>query len=196
MQRTVFEMHRQFQRIADQLEDKFGRRVVSALTTGDFDEAKVKLPKKKKDLIILTVSSHYLAKESPLRYLLQERLDEYSNQCDYFIGQIIKTLLVSKIIAINYILDSSILWKTTDGFFGNMIKYEIPPELKVLFLREKTPRRLEYHRGHRDKGSLKLDHQRVEDPRNDAVITELQNDIELQRKAAIDTAAFVEGFLW
>jgi len=173
------------------MENKYLRKLVSELTTGDFDSIDFQLPKKAMEIKLLCCISWFLS-DNPLKIYLRETLRENMKQYGDTLKQQVDILLLSKCHCINYILDSNVLGQNSREVFGNLSAYT--PKVKIRFLKERKPRREEFHRGFRDKGSRVLDNHGRDEWLKDYQSTEQQNEIEAERDNQWALTNFFEGY--
>jgi hypothetical protein len=143
------------------------------------------------DFLFLAISSWYLPEE--IGCLLRLELSEiFSENPDI---QVFELLLRSKAEMLIF-LEESNLWHTRD-FFGNLLTRERREKLFHLFFPIFVPikpnvKRVQRHRGYRDKGSLRFSHEVHEAWSG----TREQQTIEYNRLAQSETIALLAGFLY
>lgn len=143
-----------------------------------------------KDFIRLGIVSWYLPEEIGilLRVDLEEKLKFLAKEdrilCQQFLFSKARMLIFLK---------ETTLWHTRD-FFGNILgtTNNLNRFFKLSPLRRKV-KRPQRKRGYDDKGSKVSDEKWK--PKFDFTLTELQNQIEQERKSLKDTQLFIEGFL-
>ena len=144
---------------------------------------------RKKELILLAIFSWYI--DEGLGLLLRFSIREKVNSDDL---KYLELLLESKGQMLVFLEESS-EWSCRD-FFGNILTKENRLRIYSLFKPEfesrKKPKRLQRHRGYRDHGSLRLNHEIHECWR----ATAEQNEIESKRQEISDTLNFLRGFLF
>lgn len=184
----VRELNRHFTILARESSEVL-RSTVTILTTGQ--DPVLKLPSSVKERLLLSCISWYL--EDELGVLLRLKLEEEVNRFgpDYSIK--LSLLLQSKGGMINYILESNVLGNTPQEVFGNILA--IHPKIKVYPYKERKAKRLIRHRGYRDKGTLRLQHEYHGENESDWIDDQRQLDIEEQREIQQDTIQLLMGFL-
>lgn len=159
----------------------------------------------------LCCMSWYL--DDDIRVLLQLELQRqmYKYGPDY--SQKIALLLQSEPQCIIYILESNVFGTNPNAVFGNIrannpkigLKIYNPQRFKdshiwkfpgiSVSLITSSVKKPEFHRGYRDKGSRRIGSEYLSEEKKDFTTTELQNQIELDRQATIDSISFWSGFL-
>lgn len=143
----------------------------------------------KEDLVLLAIFSWYMPEEIGilLRFELQEICDK--NPEAIWLHFLIK----EKGLMYNYLCDTK-LWSTRD-FFGNILTKKRLNKIKYLyslkFKTKKKPKRVQRHRGYRDKGTLR----NIHEYHSFASCTGEQMTIEENRAIHKDTLSFLQGFL-
>lgn len=139
-------------------------------------------------LICLAIYSWYAPEE--IGILLRLALERYSKNEDFWFLAI---MLESKASMKNFLVETR-LWSSRD-FFGNILTEEHLDKLFTYFFplyqTKRRPRRVQRHRGYRDKGSLRISsdrHQFISGTRE-------QQTIEYQREVLTDSYQFLKGFL-
>lgn len=122
-----------------------------------------------------------------LRVRLQEEVKHDSNKIS------IALILSSKEAMWNFLLDTN-LWHSRD-FFGNILTKKrlqrIQKLCKFYRVRPKPAKKVQRHRGYRDKGSLR----NIHEYHSFVSYTKEQNELENNRQVHIDTLAFLQAFL-
>lgn len=139
-------------------------------------------------LTILSILVWFFPEEFQV-LLVMDLQEKWKDKDDSILGEL---LLRSKGHCLNFLLETS-LWHTRD-FFGNVITRDnlelalskVVPALST----RKKPRRVQRHRGYRDKGTLKLQHE-IHDCSD---LTSEQNEIEEQRCTTQDSINFMIGW--
>jgi hypothetical protein len=92
-----------------------------------------------------------------------------------------------------YILESNVLGNNTNDIFGKIAADTIG--IKIQKVVKRKPKRVQRHRGYRDKGSRRLGFEFLAEEEKDFLLRELQLQIEEDRKAQEDSYLFWSGFL-
>jgi hypothetical protein len=145
----------------------------------------------KDGFLILCCVQWYLPEELgvSLRMYLWERRNYFGP--DYY--QKISLLLESKAKMLIYILESNVLGNNTNDIFGKIAADTIG--IKIQKVVKRKPKRVQRHRGYRDKGSRRLGFEFLAEEEKDFLLRELQLQIEEDRKAQEDSYLFWSGFL-
>lgn len=144
------------------------------------------------DCLILCCASWYLPET--LRVIVQ---DEILMKCRKRYGpdyeQKIVLLLKSKAHMLRYIQESNILGRNSNEVFGNILA----SKSKILITKtpKPKPKRIQRHRGYRDKGSRRIGFEFLQQEEIDFSLRELQNQIEAERESVEHSILFWEGFL-
>lgn len=140
------------------------------------------------NLICLSLLSYYMPEE--IGVILRMSISEEIQKTDL---DFLELLLKGKGQALCFLLDTS-LWHSRD-FFGNIVT---PNNLKqsILSFRPKMqtrrrPKRVQRHRGYRDKGTLRRD----SDKHDLWYSTAEQLEIEEERESQAHTLKFLEGWI-
>lgn len=148
---------------------------------------------KTKNLLILeflAIVSWY--KDEWIGWMIREELKEIidSDPEKYFV---LNFYLKDRTTTIEYLYETSRFH--TDEFFGilnsNSLLETLKLKVRFRFKPTSKPKKVQFCRHYKDKGSLKLPHEN----RNIGPQVRLQNRIEEERKANLDTLAFLQGFL-
>lgn len=141
------------------------------------------------DLIVLSMLSYYIPEE--IGILLRFELQEVANRNPEV--EILHFLLQGKGLMYCFLCDTK-LWSTRD-FFGNILTSKRLKQSRNLFSlkfkSKKRPKRTLRHRGYRDKGSLRKNHEY----HSFVSFTKEMNEIEELRRVRKDTLAFLQGYL-
>lgn len=165
------------------------RRAVSILTTNS--EISMRIPRRKKELLVLAMISWYLPKE--LSVLVQVELQERRLHLDSESSIQLGCLLSSEPEMILQILESSILGRTEREVFGNIIA--IQPKIQVFSPKLRKPLKGQRIRGYRDKGSLNAASYLRQEWLNDYQSTRDQFEIEQERLSREDVIQISLGFI-
>lgn len=141
----------------------------------------------KVDLIVLSILSHYLSEE--LRALLQLKLEiKFQKNVDLF-----PLVLLLREGWKSYLCETT-EWHTR-GFFGNIVTKKRLKRLRYYFsLRFKPkdqPKRVQRHRGYRDKGTLRASHEH-----HNYYEASMEDILERDERPEViqDTINFIEGW--
>lgn len=154
-----------------------------------FENRVILKTRKLDDLIALSLISYYLPEIAgwSLRISIEEIVDKNPEL------SIVHFLLQGKGLCWLFLCDTK-LWSIRD-FFGNILSKSRLEQLGYMFepkLRSnKSPKRVQRHRGYRDKGSLKFSHEY----HSFVDFTKEMNELEQSRQSREDTLAFIRGFL-
>lgn len=139
------------------------------------------------NLTCLSILYHYLPDE--IRFLLKLAIEENINSDTWFL----RLLLDTKGQMMCFLIDTK-LWHTRD-FFGNIfntksIKHALL-SIKPVRKTKRKPKRVQRHRGYRDKGTLRL-----ESDKHDLWYSSVrQNQIEQDRITLNDCYRLLQGFI-
>lgn len=166
--------------------------ILSRITPIDwsrFENSYVLKDKSVENLVRLSIFSWYIPREFGI--LLREEITQiisHREELDF-----IQLLLEAKPRMLLYLVMTT-KWHTRD-FFGNVLNEKILRQsmmlLGCLYESKKKPKRTEYRRGYRDKGSLKLLHEY----HSFVDSTSEQNSLERQRIVRQQSLLFLRGFL-
>jgi anion-transporting ArsA/GET3 family ATPase len=145
-----------------------------------------------KHYLLLCAMSHWIPDEN-LKILLQMFLLEKYRKFGEEYEQKISLLLNSKTETLLYLQQQNTIWRNSSEFFGDLCSLDI--KVKLIILRPRKPKRIQRHRGYRDKGSLSPNSQIKHEEKKDFSLTELQNQLELERIAIQDSILFWRGFI-
>lgn len=155
----------------------------------NFENSLVLKTRKLDDLVLLTLFSYYVPEE--LGVLLRLELQEVADRNPEV--EILHFLLQGKGLMFCYLCDTN-LWSTRD-FFGNILNEKKLKRIQTFFAyRFKTkrrPKRVQRHRGYRDKGTLKENHEY----HSFVSYTKEMKELEEQRMIQKDTLTLLQGFL-
>lgn len=137
-------------------------------------------------LIACAILSWYIPEE--IGILLRLELEKYSQHEDLFI---LDLLIQNKGTMLCYLIETR-LWHSRD-FFGNILPLvqQVFRNISPVFKTKRRVKRVQRHRGYRDKGSLRMSHQY----HSFAEFTSEQNELEERREELLHTKDFLTGFL-
>lgn len=144
------------------------------------------------DCLVLCCASYYLPEE--LMYLVQyELLHKMRHKFGPDYEQKIVLLLGGEFQMLTYICESSIFGRNTNEVFGNIIA----SQAKILVVKEPEhrPKRVQRHRGYRDKGSRRIGFEFLDEEKKDFSMAELQRKLEEEREAVRHSIEFWRGFM-
>jgi hypothetical protein len=165
-----------------------------------------------RSFIKLCCMSWYL--DDDIGCLLRLELEKQVNRFGPEYRTKIELCLTTEPEMIIYILESDVLGKNPNEVFGNIRANK--PRIRILVYNAKrsefsfygnseekklfqfistSVKRPQFHRGYRDKGSLRTGSEYLHEQKKDFSATELQNQIEEQREIQRDTVDFCRGFM-
>lgn len=166
------------------------RKQVSILTTMNFDDYKLSLPRNAKEFLVLCCISWYL--EEFWKDLLQLELLEKARSFGPDYEQKIRLLLTTEPEMICYLLDGTALGRTSREVFGNLLATQIT--IKFLTFRNRKPVKTQFKRGYRDKGSRVPIHQQHSNYKDSEEARLEQLKIEQDREDSFVSFQFWRGF--
>jgi hypothetical protein len=190
-QRVLFELERNFKIKAEKIESVCSEIQSRYLQQG-VDHSFRFYCRNPRDAMVLCCVSWYLPEILRLEVQIEisQRLTKKFGP-EY--EQKISLLLESKPKMLIYLLESNVLGYKTQEVFGNIIGSTT--KLQVFQLSHRKPKRIQRHRGYRDKGSRRTGFEFLSEEEIDFTLRELQLQLEEERIAIQDSIQFWSGFM-
>lgn len=144
-----------------------------------------------KEYLRLLLVFHYIPDEVS-KFLVRLELESRQRAFGLEKEVIVRSLLNSEAEALMFLLESSLFKnpRALFGFIGQTVDWR---RYQLYEARQRKSKRQVRKRGYQDHGSRRPDHRWRES--HDWSLTELQNEIELERESVIDAADLIQGGL-